>query len=92
MTILIDAFEIDSDAKLINKDANAVSLDSSKVFVLIDHDNKTVYLWRGKKASLLDKLMGTRVIAKLSDKYRDYRIRPIGEGHEPAAFRALISK
>ncbi len=89
---MIDAFEIDSDSKLIDRDANAVTLDSKKVLVLIDHDNKTVYLWRGKKASLLDKLMGTRVVAKLSDKYRDYRIRPIGENHEPAAFRALFPR
>ncbi|MHA1930271.1 MAG: hypothetical protein ACTSV2_17000 [Candidatus Thorarchaeota archaeon] len=89
---MIDAFEIDSDAKLKDRDAKDVSLDSKKVLVLVDHENKTVYLWRGKKASLLDKLMGTRVIAKMSDKYRDYRIRPIGEGHEPAAFTALIAK
>ena len=89
---MVDAFEINSDSKLVDTPAGDVTLDTTKVLVLIDHDNKTVYLWRGKKASLFKKLMGTRVAAKLSDKYRKYRIKPIGEGHEPAAFLELVSK
>jgi hypothetical protein len=87
---MVDAFEIDSDAKLVDCAADCVKLDTLKVIVVIDHDGKVVYLWRGKKASLFKKLMGTRVAAKLSNKYRDYRIRPISEDQEPAAFMDLL--
>lgn len=86
----IDTFEIDSDARLVERKGDSVTLDTSKVLVYVDHDNKVVYLWRGKKASLFKKLMGTRVAAKLSDTYREYRIRPITEDQEPAAFHDLI--
>ncbi len=87
---MVDTFEIDSDAKLVECKGKEMPLDTNKVLVYVDHDNKVVYLWRGKKASLFKKLMGTRVAAKLSDTYRDYRIRPITEGQEPAAFHDLI--
>ncbi len=87
---MVDTFEIDSDAKLVECKGEDVVLDTNKVLVFVDHDNKVVYLWRGKKASLFKKLMGTRVAAKLSDTYREYRIRPITEEQEPAAFHDLI--
>ncbi len=66
------------------------SLDTTKVLVFIDHEEKIIYLWRGKKADVVKKLVGTRVAARLSHSYPDYRIRPIGEGNEPAAFKALL--
>ncbi len=87
---MVDTFEIDSDAKLVECKEDSVSLDTTKVLVFVDHENKVVYLWRGKKASLFKKLMGTRVAAKLSDKYQSYRIRPITEEREPAAFHDLV--
>jgi hypothetical protein len=87
---MVDTFEIDSDARLVECKGEKVPLDTNKVLVYVDHSNKVVYLWRGRKASLFKKLMGTRVAAKLSDTYRDYRIRPITEGQEPAAFHDLI--
>ncbi len=87
---MVDTFVIDSDAKLVEIKETIVTLDTNKVLVYIDHENRVVYLWRGKKASLFKKLMGTRVAAKLSDTYRDYRIRPITEDQEPAAFHDLI--
>ncbi|MHA1908919.1 MAG: hypothetical protein ACW98Y_16575 [Candidatus Thorarchaeota archaeon] len=87
---MVDTFEIDSDAKLVECKDDKVPVDTTKVLVYVDHDEKVVYLWRGKKASLFKKLMGTRVTAKLSNQYRDYRIRPITEGREPAAFKALV--
>ncbi|MCK5151393.1 MAG: hypothetical protein KAQ65_06125 [Candidatus Thorarchaeota archaeon] len=87
---MVETFEIDSDAKLVECKDDKVAVDTTKVLVYIDHENKVVYLWRGKKASLFKKLMGTRVTAKLSNTYRDYRIRPITEGREPAAFRDLV--
>ncbi|MFW9847958.1 MAG: hypothetical protein ACFFF4_02395 [Candidatus Thorarchaeota archaeon] len=87
---MVDTFEIDSDAKLVECKGDDIPVDTTKVLVYVDHENKVVYLWRGKKASLFKKLMGTRVTAKLSNTYRDYRIRPITEGREPAAFRDLV--
>ncbi|MDF1540852.1 MAG: hypothetical protein P1Q69_18285 [Candidatus Thorarchaeota archaeon] len=87
---MVDTFEIDSDAKLVECKEDCVSLDTTKVLVFVDHENQVVYLWRGKKASLFKKLMGTRVAAKLSDKYQSYRIRPITEEREPAAFHDLV--
>ncbi|MHA1770536.1 MAG: hypothetical protein ACTSYL_03180 [Candidatus Thorarchaeota archaeon] len=65
-------------------------MDTTKVLVFIDHENKVIYLWRGRKADVVKKLVGTRVAAKLSHTYPDYRIRPIAEGNEPAAFKALL--
>ncbi len=89
---MYEAFEIDSDAKMIETEEDASILSTEKVLVFVDHDTKTVYLWRGKKAGLFKKLMGTRVIAKLSHTYADYRIRPIAEGQEPSAFKDLIGQ
>jgi hypothetical protein len=88
---MVEAFEIDSDAKLEETKADASIISSEKVLVFVDHDAETVYLWRGKKADLFRKLMGTRVAAQLSHKYPNYRIRPITEGREPAAFVDLLS-
>ncbi|MHA1903137.1 MAG: hypothetical protein ACXADL_03420 [Candidatus Thorarchaeota archaeon] len=87
---MVDAFEIDSDAKLVESNAKKILLDTKKVLFIIDHDSKIIFLWRGKKASLFKKLMGTRVAAKLSHKYKKYRIRPISEDQEPASFHDLI--
>ena len=87
---MVEAFEIDSQAKMIESNCEVVEVDTNKVLVFVVHDTKTVYLWRGKNAELFKKLMGTRVAAKLSHTYPDYRIRPISEGNEPSAFKHLI--
>jgi hypothetical protein len=89
---MVDSFEITSDAKMVETKMKGTELDSTKVLVFIDHNDKVVYLWRGKKAGLFEKLMGTRVAAKLSHTYPDYRIRPVGEGHEPSIFFKIIEK
>jgi len=86
---MVEVFEMDSGAKMIAISIEKGSLDSTKVLVFIDHENKIVYLWRGNKADLFKKLMGTRVAAKLSHTYPKYRIRPIAERSEPAAFLDL---
>ena len=87
---MIEAFEIDSQAKMVEFKGDVIQVDTKKVLVFVVHETKTVYLWRGKKADLFEKLMGTRVAAKLSHTYSDYRIRPIKEGSEPSAFLHLI--
>jgi hypothetical protein len=87
---MVEAFEIDSDAKMTETDPSASTIDTEKVLVFIDHNEKVIYLWRGAKAQLFKKLMGTRVAAKLSHKHPKYRIRPITEGHEPSAFLDLM--
>ena len=87
---MVEAFEIDSQAKLEPFKGDVIQVDTNKVLVFVVHDSKTVYLWRGKKADIFEKLMGTRVAARLSHTYPEYRIRPISEGNEPAAFLHLI--
>lgn len=87
---MVEVFEIDEQAKLIPAEDYASHTDSTKVLVFVDHDNRVVYLWRGKRATFMTKLMGTRVAARLSHSYPDYRVRPISEDNEPAAFLALI--
>lgn len=89
---MVEAFEIDSQAKMIPAEGNIHRTETHKVLVYIDHDTKTIYLWRGKKAGVMKKLVGTRVAARLSHKYNDYRIRPISEDNEPAAFLDLINE
>lgn len=86
---MVEAFEI-IQAKMVEFESDKVEVDTNKVLVFIVHESKTIYLWRGKNAGLSEKLMGTRVAAKLSHKYSKYRIRPISEGNEPAAFVHLI--
>lgn len=89
---MVEAFEIDSEARMIESKSTIVEVDTNKVLVFVVHEAKTVYLWRGKSADIFKKLMGTRVAAKLSHTYPDYRIRPISEGSEPAAFKHLIGQ
>ncbi len=89
---MVEAFEIDSQAKMVESKSKIVEIDTNKVLVFVDHDAKTVYLWRGKNADIFKKLMGTRVAAKLSHSYPYYRIRPISEGSEPASFKHLIGQ
>lgn len=86
----METFEIDNDAKLIETSSKDVKLDSKKVLVFVDHEAEVVYLWRGKDAGLFKRLMGTRVAAKLSHNYPNYRIKPVGEGHEPNALLQLL--
>jgi hypothetical protein len=87
---MVEAFEIDEQARLIPAEEYVTHTDSRKVLVFVDHENRVVYLWRGKKATFMTKLMGTRVAARLSHSYPEYRVRPISEDNEPAAFLALI--
>ncbi len=87
---MAEIFAIDSKSKITKVDTSFI--DSTRTLVVIDHEEKVIYLWRGKKSSLFEKLMGTRVIAKLSHSYPDYRIRPIAEGHEPSAFKDLVGR
>ena len=87
---MYETYEINSQADLIKSKEESAGVDTNKVLVFIDHKNKVIYLWRGKKADLFKKLMGTRVIAKLSHSYPNYRIKPIGEGSEPAEFLDLV--
>ena len=87
---MVEAFVINSKAKMVEFKGDTLQVDTNKVLVFVVHESKTVYLWRGKKADLFEKLMGTRVAAKLSHTYSDYRIRPISEGNEPAVFKHLI--
>ncbi len=89
---LVDAYEIDSHAKMIEYETDSVHVDTNKVLIFVVHSDKVIYLWRGNKAQIFEKLMATRVAAFLSHKYPDYRIRPIKEGNEPAAFLHLIGK
>ncbi|TFG31581.1 hypothetical protein EU528_05840 [Candidatus Thorarchaeota archaeon] len=86
---MVEAFEI-IQAKMVESEGDTVEVDTNKVLVFIVHETNTIYLWRGKNAGISEKLMGTRVAAKLSHKYPRYRIRPISEGSEPAAFTHLI--
>ena len=88
---MVEAFEI-VEAKMVQSESETVEVDTNKVLVFIVHETETIYLWRGKKAGVSEKLMGTRVAAKLSHKYQNYRIRPISEGLEPAAFTHLIGQ
>jgi len=88
---MVEAFEI-IEAKMVESESDKLEVDTNKVLVFIVHETKTIYLWRGKKAGVTEKLMGTRVAAKLSHNYPGYRIRPISEGNEPAAFTHLIGK
>jgi hypothetical protein len=87
---MVEAFEIDSQARMVEFQGDTVIVDTNKVLVFIVHSTKTIYLWRGKNAAILEKLVGTRVAAKLSHSHPSYRIRPISEGNEPAAFLHLI--
>lgn len=89
---MVEAFEVDAQAKMIPSEEYTKHTATDKVLVLIDHENKVVYLWRGKKAHFMNKLMGTRVAARLSHIYPDYRVRPVAEGSEPAAFLSLIGQ
>jgi hypothetical protein len=88
---MVEAFEI-IEAKMVESESDKVEIDTNKVLVFIVHESNTIYLWRGKRAGVTEKLMGTRVAAKLSHKYPNYRIRPISEGSEPAAFTHLLGE
>ena len=88
---MVESFEI-IKAQMIESESDKVEVDTNKVLVFIDHESKAIYLWRGKNAGISEKLMGTRVAAKLSHKYPNYRIRPISEGQEPSVFLHLIGK
>jgi hypothetical protein len=89
---LVDAYEIDSQAKMVEYQTDIVRVDTNKVLIFVVHEEKIIYLWRGNNAQLFEKLMATRVAAFLSHKYPDYRIRPIKEGAEPASFKHLIGE
>ncbi|TFG29089.1 hypothetical protein EU527_16405 [Candidatus Thorarchaeota archaeon] len=91
MSDMVEAFEI-IQAQLVESMSTKVEVDTNKVLVFIVHSAKTIYLWRGKNAGITEKLMGTRVAAKLSHNYPSYRIRPISEGSEPAAFLHMIGE
>ncbi|MFW9794115.1 MAG: hypothetical protein ACFFEE_07435, partial [Candidatus Thorarchaeota archaeon] len=60
MVDVVDVFEIDSHAKMLEIKSDIVQVDTTKVLVFVVHDTRTVYLWRGNKANIFEKLMGTR--------------------------------
>ena len=67
------------------------NFDSNSIFIIVDSENKKVWIWHGTNTSMRRKFIATQNAPIIRDKYGiDYKISAIDEGDEPPEFGRII--
>ncbi len=92
MELSINVFLLDEDLenfKKIEGDFENFSdiLDSHFVYIIVDPENKVVWIWNGAEANIRMKFIATQKAPLIRDKYGiDFKIMGIDENSEPPEF------
>jgi len=92
----IYVFSLDENLELFKKieenyEYLSDALDSRMVYLVIDHNDKIVWIWNGAEAKVRMKFIATQKVPLIRDKYGiDFKIMGIDEGNEPTEFKMLL--
>ena len=88
---MVEALEMQEDGTTLDIDLTKESLESHKVFCVVDNTNKNVYIWLGKEANVRKRFVGARTAGKIRGELSTgFRVRSLDQGDEsPAFFNSL---
>ena len=69
------------------------ALVSDRVLIIIDDDQKVIYLWKGTTCSVRKKFIGARLSQSVrGERGLLYKVDPVDETEEPEALKAIMDK
>ncbi|MHA1770060.1 MAG: hypothetical protein ACTSYL_04625 [Candidatus Thorarchaeota archaeon] len=84
---MVTGYEVSDDGTLQEIDISKETLDSTRVFCVVDDSTRSIYLWKGSQAGIRKKFIGARVATNLRTEYGfHFKVRPVDEGEEPPTF------
>ncbi|MCF2136949.1 MAG: hypothetical protein K9W43_06845 [Candidatus Thorarchaeota archaeon] len=84
---MVTGYEVSDDGTLQEIDISKDTLDSTRVFCVVDDSTRSIYLWKGNQAGIRKKFIGARVATNLRTEYGfHFKVRPVDEGEEPPTF------
>lgn len=88
---MITCYEVEVSGETIEIPFGTANMSSSGIYCFIVPDTKTIFLWKGRDASIRKKFTGAKVAANLRAEVGfDFNVRPIDEGAEPYDFKELF--
>ncbi len=84
--------EVQEDGSLI--ETQELDLGSTKVLIVVDEDDKRMWLWKGSECPIRKKFIGSRALSDLRKKEYGFAYVPqtCDQGDETAEFVAMIKK
>ncbi|MGY5875724.1 MAG: hypothetical protein RTU30_08260 [Candidatus Thorarchaeota archaeon] len=84
---MVNGLEILDDGTHLETEVKRATLDSAKVYCIVDHSAKNIYLWLGRAANVRRRFVGAQTAASVrSDVGVYYKVRSIDDGEEPNGF------
>jgi hypothetical protein len=84
---MVNALEMQDDGTTLDVNLTKESLQSDKVFCIVDNTNKSVYIWLGKEANVRKRFVGAQTAGKIRGELSNgYRVRSLDQGDEPPGF------
>ena len=66
-------------------------LDSDKILLFVDKNDKKVWIWAGKNTSTRTKFIAAQEAPKIRDKYdMTFTVSSVDDGDETAAFKIIV--
>ena len=89
----INIFLLDEDVEDFIKSEDSIEekLVSKLVYLIVDPENKIVWIWNGSKANIRMKFIATQKAPLIRDEYGiDFKIIGIDENDEPTEFKEFL--
>ena len=88
---MTNGFEVLGDGTHIEVDVKSGALDSAKVYCVIDHSSRNIYIWLGRNANVRLRFVGAQTASNVrSDIGTHYKVLSIDEGDEPPNFFQVL--
>ena len=89
---MVNALEVLEDGTHTEVCMKSEALDSAKVYCVVDHTAKNIFIWLGQKANVRLRFVGAQTAASVrSDIGLHYKVLSIDEGEEPNSFIQVLN-
>jgi hypothetical protein len=83
--------ELLGDGTRLTVDVKRESLQSTKVFCIVDNSTLSVYLWKGSQSGMRKQLAGALAATEIRlESGERFRVQAIDQGEEPPGFFKLF--
>ncbi len=87
---MVECFKVLEDGAL--KPVDGFNQESDSVYLLVDHENRNIFLWKGKDAGVRLKFIGSRAMSeKRQDLGYHYQMHVLDQDDESPLFLAAIT-
>ncbi len=88
---MVNGFEVLGDGTHAEVDVKRGTLDSAKVYCVVDHSNRNIFVWLGNSANVRLRFVGAQTASTVkSDLSVHYKVTSIDEGDEPNIFFHIL--